>query len=97
MNLIALKAMPNNHFFLTHLNNEPLNIVSLLSFQFAAILLLVFVTECVVVVLGYIYRAKVNTVSLDFMSISQVKLNESGSKFAAVGLMFLNLKFCNYV
>lgn len=30
-------------------------------FQFAAILLLVFVTECVVVVLGYIYRAKVNT------------------------------------
>lgn len=30
------------------------------SLQFAAILLLVFVTECVVVVLGYIYRAKVN-------------------------------------
>lgn len=28
--------------------------------QFAAILLLVFVTECVVVVLGYIYRAKVS-------------------------------------
>lgn len=32
-------------------------------FQFAAILLLVFVTECVVVVLGYIYRAKVNTLT----------------------------------
>lgn len=37
--------------------------VHLLSFQFAAILLLVFVTECVVVVLGYIYRAKVNTLT----------------------------------
>lgn len=29
--------------------------------QFAVILLLVFVTECVVVVLGYTYRAKVST------------------------------------
>lgn len=37
--------------------------MSLLSFQFAAILLLVFMTECVVVVLGYIYRAKVVIVS----------------------------------
>lgn len=36
-------------------------IVCFSPFQFAAILLLVFVTECVVVVLGYIYRAKVST------------------------------------
>lgn len=42
---------------------------SLLSFQFAAILLLVFVTECVVVVLGYIYRAKVVMVSSSYQPI----------------------------
>lgn len=41
----------------------------LLSFQFAAILLLVFVTECVVVVLGYIYRAKVNMTSMHYIII----------------------------
>lgn len=58
----------------------------LLSFQFAAILLLVFVTECVVVVLGYIYRAKVNTlIALNENSISQVTLRNGGSNFAAFG------------
>lgn len=39
--------------------------------QFAAILLLVFVTEVVVVVLGYIYRAKVGAVSLNTITIKK--------------------------
>lgn len=47
------------HFGLTSVH--PWTCFVIFFFQFAAILLLVFATECVVVVLGYIYRAKVST------------------------------------
>lgn len=44
-----------------------MNINFISVFQFVIILLLVFITEVVVVVLGYIYRAKVNNLSSEVL------------------------------